>query len=71
MSQPRLPNFLDFLLEEVACFSTVAELLELLQVEETALIFVDYIEELFDICEGYLDAMLLEHLLELFRIKRT
>ena len=66
MSQPRLPYFLNLLFEEVSCLSTVAKLLELLQVEETAFILVDYIKELFDVSEGYLDSMRLEHLLELF-----
>ena len=59
----------NLLFEKVTSLSTVTKLLELLQIELAASIFVDYIEELSDVCEGYLYSMLLKHRLQLFCVE--
>ena len=69
MGEPRIPHLFYFLFEEFAGGLILAELLELVQVEDTSFLLVDLVKEYLDVFEVELDSVVLEHLLQFFSVQ--
>ena len=70
VGQPLVTHILDPLFEEFLRVTTLTELLKLFEIQQATLFFIYNVKELFDVLQVNLDAVLLEHLLQLLGVKR-
>ena len=71
VGQPLITHILDPLFEEFLRVTTLTELLKLFEIQQASLFFIYNVKELFDVLQVNLDAVLLEHLLQLLGVKRS